>query len=207
MAEANSNFDIEQLLRNALAPVEPSASLSERMDTRLTELTNVAFDELAAWELEAMRDPRNWGRPAAAMLIGGAAATALVLVRAQLPVLEQRADGEQHPRRAETALEPGVPRERLLQPFEFRPLGQPLDRGHFATARVDGEVAARADRKTVDEHRARAADLDVARALGPGELHAVADHVEEELLGLDLELHRLAVEPRAEDHRASSPEA
>ena len=47
MAEANSNFDIEQLLRNALAPVEPSASLSERMDTRLTELTNVAFDELA----------------------------------------------------------------------------------------------------------------------------------------------------------------
>jgi hypothetical protein len=83
MAEANSNFDIEQLLRNALAPVEPSASLSERMDTRLTELTNVAFDELAAWELEAMRDPRNWGRPAAAMLIGGAAATALVLVRAQ----------------------------------------------------------------------------------------------------------------------------
>src|SRR4051812_40797671 len=75
MAEAR-NFDIEQLLRNALAPVEPSASLSERLDTRLTELTAAAFDELADWELEAMRDPRNWGRPAAAVVIGGAAATA-----------------------------------------------------------------------------------------------------------------------------------
>jgi hypothetical protein len=83
MTEAHSNFDIEQLLRNALAPVEPSASLSERLDSRLTELTAVAFDELASWELEAMRDPRNWGRPVAAVVIGGAAATALVLVRAQ----------------------------------------------------------------------------------------------------------------------------
>jgi hypothetical protein len=80
MAEAG--FDIEQLLRSALAPVEPSASLSERMDTRLTELTHAAFDELADWELEAMRDPRNWARPAAAVVIGGTAAAALVLVRA-----------------------------------------------------------------------------------------------------------------------------
>jgi hypothetical protein len=81
MAEAR--FDIEQLLRTALAPVEPSATLPERLDTRLTELTAVAFDELADWELAAMRDPRNWGRPAAAIVIGGTAAAALVLVRAQ----------------------------------------------------------------------------------------------------------------------------
>jgi hypothetical protein len=81
MTEAR--FDIEQLLRSALAPVEPSASLSERMDTRLTELAHAAFDELADWELEAMRDPRNWARPAAAVVIGGTAAAALVLVRAQ----------------------------------------------------------------------------------------------------------------------------
>src|SRR3954463_13739939 len=94
MAEAR-NFDIEQLLRNALAPVEPSASLSERLDVRLTELTATAFDELAGWELEAMRDPRNWGRPAAAVLIGGAAATALVLVRAQ-----RRSKKQGHPLRA-----------------------------------------------------------------------------------------------------------
>ena len=66
MAEANQ-FDIEALLKSALAPVEPSASLSERLDTRLTELTHAAFDELADWELETMRDPRNWGRTAAAV--------------------------------------------------------------------------------------------------------------------------------------------
>jgi len=82
MAEAR-NFDIEQLLRNALAPVEPSASLSELLDERLTELTSAAFDELADWELAAMRDPRNWGRTGAAVVIGGSAAAALVLVRAQ----------------------------------------------------------------------------------------------------------------------------
>jgi hypothetical protein len=93
MAEAH--FDIEQLLRNALAPVEPSASLSERFDVRLTELTNTAFDELADWELAAMRNPRNWGRPAAAVLIGGTAAAALVLVRAQ-----RRSKKHGHPLRA-----------------------------------------------------------------------------------------------------------
>ncbi len=30
-----------------------------------------------------MRDPRNWGRPAAAVVVGSAAAGALVLVRAR----------------------------------------------------------------------------------------------------------------------------
>ena len=82
MAEP-ARFDIEQLLRNALTPVEPSKSLSERLDTRLTELTHAAFDELADWELEAMRDPRNWGRTVGAVAIGGTAAAALILVRAQ----------------------------------------------------------------------------------------------------------------------------
>jgi hypothetical protein len=82
MAEARQ-FDIEQLLRNALAPVEPSASLSERLDQRLTEVTAVAFDELADWELAAMKNPRDWGRTGAAIVIGGSAAAALVLVRAQ----------------------------------------------------------------------------------------------------------------------------
>jgi hypothetical protein len=93
MTEAR--FDIEQLLRNALAPVEPSATMSERLDVRLTELTNTAFDELADWELAAMRDPRNWARPAAAVVIGGTAAAALVLVRAQ-----RKSKKQGHPLRA-----------------------------------------------------------------------------------------------------------
>jgi hypothetical protein len=92
---AETHFDIEQLLRNALAPVEPSASLSERLDLRLTELTNTALDELADWELASMRDPRNWGRTGAAVLIGGTAAAALVLVRAQ-----RRSKKHGHPLRA-----------------------------------------------------------------------------------------------------------
>jgi hypothetical protein len=92
---AETQFDIEQLLRSALAPVEPSATLSERLDVRLTELTHVALDELADWELAAMRDPRNWARPAAAVVIGGTAAAALVLVRAQ-----RRSKKHGHPLRA-----------------------------------------------------------------------------------------------------------
>src|SRR3954453_11670268 len=93
MSEAH--VDIEQLLRNALAPVEPSASLSERLDQHLTEVTALAFDELAEWELATMRDPRNWARPAAAMVIGGTAAAALVLVRAQ-----RRSKKQGHPLRS-----------------------------------------------------------------------------------------------------------
>src|SRR4051794_41703836 len=102
MADANQ-FDIEQLLRSALAPVEPSASLSERLDTRLTELTAVAFDELADWELAAMRDPRNWGRPVAAVVIGGAAPTAPVFVRAL-----RRPKKPRHPPRALAGGPPAV---------------------------------------------------------------------------------------------------
>ena len=43
----------------------------------------MAADELEAWELSAMRDPRNWVRPVAAAAVGSAAAVGLVLVRTQ----------------------------------------------------------------------------------------------------------------------------
>ena len=45
--------------------------------------TEVAAAELADWELSAMRDPRNWARPAAAIVVGSVAAGGLVLVRAR----------------------------------------------------------------------------------------------------------------------------
>ena len=92
-------IDIEALLRSALVPVEPAEGLSDRLERGLSELTDAAAGELADWELSAMRDPRNWGRPVAAVVVGGAAAGALVLVRARqrhkrrpvgpLPVLGQ----------------------------------------------------------------------------------------------------------------------
>jgi hypothetical protein len=75
--------DVERLLRSALVPVEPSEALGDRLERRLWDLTDAAAEELADWELSAMRDPRNWVRPAAAVVIGGAAAGALVLVRAR----------------------------------------------------------------------------------------------------------------------------
>jgi hypothetical protein len=74
---------IEQLLRSALVPVEPSEALSDRLERGLSDLTDLAADELADWELGAMRDPRNWGRPAAAAVVGTVAGGALVLVRAR----------------------------------------------------------------------------------------------------------------------------
>jgi len=79
MSEAATNF--EGLLREALAPVEPPADLVERLESTLTSITEMAADELEAWELSAMRDPRNWARPAAALVVGGAAGAALVLLR------------------------------------------------------------------------------------------------------------------------------
>jgi hypothetical protein len=75
--------EVERMLRSALVPVEPPVALSDRLELRLTELTEAAAIELADWELSAMRDPRNWVRPAAAVLVGTAAGGALVLVRAR----------------------------------------------------------------------------------------------------------------------------
>jgi hypothetical protein len=81
MTEAAHNF--ESLLREALAPVEPPADLVERLESTLTSITEMAADELEAWELSAMRDPRNWARPAAALVVGTGAGAALVLLRAR----------------------------------------------------------------------------------------------------------------------------
>ena len=75
--------DVERRLRIALAPVEPPGSLTDRLDRTLTELTEAAADELADWELRSMRDPRNWARPAAALVVGGIAGGALIVVRAR----------------------------------------------------------------------------------------------------------------------------
>jgi hypothetical protein len=74
---------VERLLRSALVPVDPPEAFSDRLERGLSELTEVAAAELADWELSAMRDPRNWVRPAAAIVVGSVAAGGLVLVRAR----------------------------------------------------------------------------------------------------------------------------
>jgi hypothetical protein len=73
--------DFESLLRQALAPVEPPEDLVARLEITLVTLTEAAQEELDSWELAAMRDPRNWVRPAAAAVVGAGAGTALVVLR------------------------------------------------------------------------------------------------------------------------------
>ena len=81
MSGAASSF--EGLLREALAPVEPPAELARRLEGALLSITEMAADELESWELSAMRDPRNWVRPATALVAGGGAGVALVLLRSR----------------------------------------------------------------------------------------------------------------------------
>jgi hypothetical protein len=85
VSEQSWSTEIEARLRRAMAPVEPPAELELRLETTLSELVELAADELEAWELAAIKDPRNWGRaalrPAAAVLIGSGAAVGLVVLR------------------------------------------------------------------------------------------------------------------------------
>jgi hypothetical protein len=73
--------DFEALLRRALTPVDPPDELATRLEDTLSSIAELAADELEAWELSAMRDPRNWVRPAAAIVAGTTAGVALVALR------------------------------------------------------------------------------------------------------------------------------
>ena len=86
---------VERLLKLAFAPVEPPEALSDRLERGLTEMADAAADELAEWELSAMSDPRNWVRPAAAVVVGSVAAGGLVLVRARQQQKKRNATGLQ----------------------------------------------------------------------------------------------------------------
>jgi hypothetical protein len=72
--------DVERLLRRALAPVEPPEDLAARVRSTLQSISEMAAEELEGWELAAMRDPRNWVRPAVAVLGGAVAGAGLLLI-------------------------------------------------------------------------------------------------------------------------------
>jgi hypothetical protein len=84
--------DFETRLRQALVPVDPPVDLEERLELTLGEIVELAADELEAWELGAMRDPRNWVRPVAATVVGTTAGAALVLLRARSRARRRRPD-------------------------------------------------------------------------------------------------------------------
>src|SRR3954463_4144878 len=75
---AGDNF--EEIIRRALAPVEPPEDLAQRMETTLWSLTELAADELDGWEVSSMRDPRNRVRPVAAVALGTAAGAGLIVL-------------------------------------------------------------------------------------------------------------------------------
>jgi hypothetical protein len=92
MSEASENlsgstWDVEQLLSDALRPIEPPERLSARLEDTLAAITQAAAEELSDWaeelsegEMSALRDPRNWVRPVVAVGAGGVATGALVLL-------------------------------------------------------------------------------------------------------------------------------
>jgi hypothetical protein len=84
---SGSTWDVEQLLTDALRPIEPPERLSARFEEALSAVTQAAAEELSDWaeelsegELRALRDPRNWVRPVVAVGAGGVATGALVLL-------------------------------------------------------------------------------------------------------------------------------
>jgi len=83
MSEVRGVEYLEGLLRQALAPVDPPERLSTRLEQTLSTLTDAAADELDAWEMSAMKDPRNWVRPVVAVGVGTAAGAGLVVLRAR----------------------------------------------------------------------------------------------------------------------------
>jgi hypothetical protein len=86
MSEAGS-LRLEELLSDALRPIEPPDDLVSRVESTLTAITEQAAAQLSSWaeelsegEREALRDPRNWVRPVAAAAVGTLAGGALVVV-------------------------------------------------------------------------------------------------------------------------------
>jgi hypothetical protein len=111
-----STTEFEARLRAALQPVEPPEALALRVERTLVSLTEIAADELDAWELSAMRDPRNWVRPAAAVMVGAGAGTALVVLRARARHRRRRGQSKGVPDLAERAVRDLADEARRLLP-------------------------------------------------------------------------------------------
>src|ERR1700709_2139440 len=80
-------WDVEQLLTEALRPIEPPQRLFGRVEDTLTAVTQAAAEELSDWaeelsggEWRALRATRNWVRPVVAVGAGGIATGALVVL-------------------------------------------------------------------------------------------------------------------------------
>lgn len=84
---SSDETEFEDLLTDALRPVEPPRRLSDQLHQTFSAISEAAATELSGWadelsssELESLRDPRNWIRPLLAITAGGVATGALILV-------------------------------------------------------------------------------------------------------------------------------
>jgi hypothetical protein len=96
---ADSTFeDLERRLKAALQPIEPPIHLQKKLETTLDNIVELAADELESWEIEAIKDPRNWPRaafgPATAIVVGCGAAVGLVVLRTQRRRHKRRAQSK-----------------------------------------------------------------------------------------------------------------
>ena len=86
--------DLEAMLRQALRPVEPPEEFRATFEARLSDIAEAAQEELATWELETMKDPRNWVRPVVAVAAGSAAGAGLVVLRVQATRRRRRSQSQ-----------------------------------------------------------------------------------------------------------------
>lgn len=79
-------FRVEDLLSDALRPIDPPERLSSRLKNTFSAISVAASSDLSDWadelaesEMQSLRDPRNWVRPVVAVTAGGIATGALVV--------------------------------------------------------------------------------------------------------------------------------
>src|SRR5512138_1493431 len=96
---ADSTFeDLERRLKAAIQTVDPPIHLQKRLEHTLDSIVELAAEELESWEIEAIKDPRNWPRaalgPATAVVLGSGAAVGLVVLRTQRKRHRRRAQSK-----------------------------------------------------------------------------------------------------------------
>src|SRR5262249_38299577 len=116
------------------------------------------------------------------------------LLRRPRTALEEIDGGHDHPRRAETALQPVVLLERGLHRVEQAVLRQPLDGGDVRPLGLAHQHLAALHPLPVDHHHAGAALAGVAADVGPGEPEVLAQELHEERAWLDVDGPGLTVD-------------
>lgn len=159
---------VENLLEQALVPIEPPARISGHMESRLQAITESAQEELEGWELSAMRNPRNWVRPVAAAVVVTAAGSALVVVRVHARHKHRAAISEPRLRHLATGGEsrhiPGAAKLRGLASWAVRDLAREARRAipeHAVRKLGEGTQA------VLPEHTGEFAKVDRTHRLQP----------------------------------------